>query len=279
VIRSYVDALDAGDVDAAMALRCAKARIDDTSSAQFLAEVKRLRSAAGGHLRVANLRERPVRLSTASGGVIGEHEYSLRLRVAGGSSTAIDLTTVTEDGKPRVCGWSIAESFGLRDRLSTMSVTPLAAHVSEVKAVATGVTSELHLDVVDDGPTMGTNHEGVEGWTSAWRTGSFGGGRINVIRYESEESATKYAVDVLNTYAADSSSIFTPETLPTAIGLRYTGSAWTAIQPADLGPQIDVAVVVYDDVLVWMTASALDPKDDHSVIENLSKTVATILVQ
>lgn len=241
-IRRYVDALDIGNYDGAMALRCATSRVDISAKDQFLAEVGRLKTAAGGHLRVSDLHElHPVRLQ-ASNGKLGEHQFQLRLRVPGGTSAVLDMVTTTEDGHQEVCGWSVDESFALRDRLSAVSVFAVSAHVADVKALATGVTSALAVVVVDDAATKGTFGDGVEGWTSAWRTGSFGGGRINVVRYKSSNLAIQHANEVLQRYAPNSSHMFSLSAISSAVGLRYTASAWTGLQPADVGPQIDVAV-------------------------------------
>ncbi|HEY7626587.1 MAG TPA: hypothetical protein VH761_05945 [Ilumatobacteraceae bacterium] len=61
--------------------------------------------------------------------------------------------------------------------------------------------------------------------------------------------------------------------MPSAIGLRYAGYAWTWMQPADVGPQIDVAVVVYDTVVVVINLTGLEPTDDHSALVKVSDAV------
>ena len=59
--------------------------------------------------------------------------------------------------------------------------------------------------------------------------------------------------------------------MPEAIGVRYAGYAWTWMQPANLGPQVDAAVVVYDNVVVTMNVTGLEPTDDHSALVKVSE--------
>jgi hypothetical protein len=277
VVRRHVEALDAGDFTGAMSLRCSGAHVDSDRKDQFLAEVDRLRTAAGGRLRIADIREvRPVRLLGDAGSPM-EQEFEVRLQVAGATSGPLVIATETERGEPRVCGWTVPESFAVQVELDGVEVVPIAASVADVKAVVTEATSMLGVDVADDVASKGLGQGGVEGWTSGWQTGDYGGGRITVVRYASSDAAVQQAWDVIDLFAPDSVALFTVPSTPTGIGMRYRLSAWTGVQPGDLGPQIDVAVAVYDDVLVWITASALDPSDDHSEVRNIAAAVSGLI--
>ena len=62
--------------------------------------------------------------------------------------------------------------------------------------------------------------------------------------------------------------------MPKAIGLRQVASAWTWLQPADLGDQVDLVVAVYDDVVVWIAASPLSADGDHALVNSVAEDIA-----
>ncbi|MDO8392012.1 MAG: hypothetical protein Q7V57_16165 [Actinomycetota bacterium] len=282
-IRRYVSALQAGDFDAAMAERCASAQVpstDEGSKEQFLAQVRQVQGAAGGELRVHDIVEvQPVRLATAQG-VPYEHEFRVRLATATGVSGALAVGTVTENGAAKVCGWSVEESFAVREQLAAETFTANTAHVGDVRGLVEHVATEIDGDIQDSNRlTAQSDFAGVEGWTSGWTTASYGGGRITVVRYDNAEAALGHATAIIDQFAPDATTTFTLSGLPDARVLRYTGLAWTGVQTADIAGQIDVAVAVYDDVVVWMTASGLDPNDDHSKLNAIAEAVRSAIGQ
>ena len=277
VVRRYVGVLQAGDFAEAMALRCADARVDPGQSGEFLADVARLRSDAGGELRVHDVNEAErVRLGD-SDGTSFEHEFLLRLATKQGVSSVLHVGTTTEVGQPKVCGWSVDESFAIRDELA--AVAPVAGPdlVTDVRGLVETVAASAGGTVLDDLETKGGDGSGLEGWTAGWQTGSFGGGRATVVRYPSSEQALRQAANIIAGFAPDATALFAGASMPGGMGLRYTGHAWTGVQPADLGSQIDLALAVYDDTIVWLTVSALDPSENHSKLLALVDASSTYL--
>ena len=266
VVRRYVGALQAGDFDKAMALRCADARIDPTQSESFLADVARLRTDAGGELRVYDVDEADTVRIGDSDGTPFEHELLLRLATKQGASSVLHVGTKTEGGQPKVCGWSVDESFAIREELATITPAAGSTPVPDVRGLVVAAAASSGGTVVDDQDTKGDDGSALEGWTSGWQTGNFGGGRATVLRYASSTEALRQAADVIARFAPDAGEMFQVTAMPDGMGLRYTGHAWTGVQPADLGLQIDLAIAVYDDTVVWLTASALDPSEDHSKV-------------
>lgn len=282
-IRRYVSALQLGDFGAAMAERCASAQVpstDKNTKESFLAQVRQVKAAAGGELRAYDIIEvHPVRLGNAQG-VPYEHEFRARLATATGPSDALHIGTVTENGAPKMCGWSVEESFDVRDQLANETIAGSNVHVDDVRSVVEQVATGVGGDIQDSSAmTRRSDFAGIEGWSSGWRTGSYGGGRITVIRYDNAEASLSHAKAIIDHFAPDATTTFTMSELPDAQALRYSGLAWTGVQTADLAGQIDVAVAVYDDVVVWMTASGLDPEENHSKLNVIAETVHSIVGQ
>jgi hypothetical protein len=278
VIRQYLAALEAADFDGAMALRCTASQVDPTLKPLFLADVARIRTDAGGELRVQDLNElQPVRLVDHRNGAAYQHEFRLRLRVGHEASSPIHVGTVIEGGLPKVCGWSVEESFAVRDQLATETLAANPLHVDDFRDLVKKATAAMRGTVLDDASTKGSDGSGLEGWTAGWRTGSYGGGRLTIVRYDTPDSALTHANDIINGLAADSTSTFAVSSLPNGQALRYTGLAWTGVQPSDLGTQIDTAVTVYDDAVVWMTASGLEPGESHSKLTAFAEEVLALL--
>lgn len=277
VVRRYVGALQAGDFEKAMALRCAEVRVDPAQSDAFLADVALLRTAAGGELRVHDVDEvDTVRLGDNDGTPF-DHELLLRLATTHGVSSVLHVGTKTEGGQPTVCGWSVDESFAIRDELASITPSAGATRVTDVRGLVAAVAASAGGTVLDDLDTKGDDGSGLEGWTSGWQTGTFGGGRATVVRYASSTEALRQAANVIARFAPDAGELFPVTAMPDGMGLRYTGHSWTGVQPADLGSQIDLAIAVYDDAVVWLTASALDPSEDHSKVLALAEAASAYL--
>jgi hypothetical protein len=130
----------------------------------------------------------------------------------------------------------------------------------------------LGFTIVEDQKYLGRDNLGLDGWTTGWSTGH-AGGRITAIRYRDRQQAVDAAWRTLSKYGRDATSTSSLSSIPEAIGVRYAGYTWTWMQPADLGPQIDAAVVAYDNVVVTMNVTGLDPTDDHSALVKVSEAV------
>jgi hypothetical protein len=261
-----------------MALRCGDARIDPTNAGQFLDEIDRLQQSAGVPLDVVDVEEVEGGKLLASNGAEPRREIRFRLRTKVGSSHPIHVVTVIERGEELLCGYAVEESFGVRDGLAETPIEANEVHIDDLHGVIEHVEEHFTKAVVNAGPAKqpdGTSEKLADGAGTFWRTGDFGGVTVDVFRFADARSATKAAADLLSVSASDGTSTFEIAAMPHAAGLRYLASAWTWLQPADLGDQIDLVVAVYGDVVVWIAASPLAADDDHALVNSVAEVLAS----
>ena len=277
VVERYVALLGGGDFEAAMALRCSDSQVSSGNSAQFLNELDRLGQSAGAALEVVDAQEVTAGKLLALNGAIPHREIRFRLRKKDGSSQPIHVVTVMSDGKELLCGYSVEESFALRDRLGEIAIEADPTHIADVQGVIEHAEKSFTNSIanaVPGGQPDGVSEQVVESWGTFWSTGDFGGVTVDAYRFADTTSAKKAAAELLNHPAPDGTTTFEVPAMPKAIGLRFLASAWTWLQPADLGDQIDLLVAVYDDVVVWIAASPLLVDSDHTLVNSVARTIA-----
>jgi hypothetical protein len=260
-----------------MALRCRDAQVGTGDSAQFLNELHRLGQSASVPFAVVDAHEVAGGELLASNGASPRREIRFRLRTKAGSSQPIHVVTVIEGGKELLCGYSVEESFAVRDRLAETPIAANPAHIEDLQAAVEHAEQRFTGSVANARPAgqpEGTSERVVEGWGTFWRTGDFVGVTVDLYRFGNMTSAKKAAADLLNRRAPDGTTIFEVATMPKGVGLRHVASAWTWLQPADLGDQIDLVVAVYDDVVVWIAASPLSVNDDHARVNSVAGAIA-----
>ena len=277
VVERYVALLGGGDFEGAMALRCSDAQVGAGDSAQFLNELDRLGKSAGVPLEVVDAEEVADGKLLASNGATPHREIRFRLRTKAGSSQPIHVVTVINDGKELLCGYSVEESFALRDRLAETPIEANPTHIEDLQGVIEHAEKSFTNSIANAGPAGqpdGTGEQVEEAWGTFWRTGDFGGVTVDAYRFADTTSAKKAAADLLNRRAPDGTTTFEVLAMPKAIGLRQVASAWTWLQPADLGDQVDLVVAVYDDVVVWIAASPLSADGDHALVNSVAEDIA-----
>ena len=251
-----------------MGLRCAAARVPNIRN-EFLADAARVKQNAGGYLTVAEVEEVKEHTVNIAPGGPSEHELRLRLALPNGPSSVIRFATITEGGEPKLCGATIEESFPLRQRLAGTQVPGRSGRISDLKALSESVGPTLNVKFKEDQATTGQGGTGLEGWTTAWQVGSYGGGRVVAVRYGSTFDARAAAVRLLTYYSADGVATFASAVLPDAVGQRYLGLPFTWVQPADLAPVADMMLSVYGDVMVVVFMAGLEPRADHSALDTV----------
>lgn len=274
LLRQYVALLATGDTQAAVDMRCAAAAVAPDKVALLAQEVDKIRESTGGALGVSKVTEvKPVTLGSLYGKA-GDHELEFQLHVDGGSSSALRVAIVSEGGGLKLCGWSIAESDVLLDQLVSAPLNAIDRHIDDLQGVATEAAQALRVE-----PTASeqVTVDGIDGWTVAWARPPFGGGRITMIRYGSAAQALVAARQRVVATAPDAFEIFTSPAFPGGVGDRNGGSLWTGVQPARLGWQIDNLVAVFDDVVIRITITGLEPDDDHSRLEAVATALAASL--
>jgi hypothetical protein len=207
-------------------------------------------------------------------GQMGNDEVGLRLRLGDDESSTIRITSVTENAAPKLCGMAVEESFVVRDQLARSSVNAVPTHIDDLQSVAHEAAASLGVTPLEDSPAVGqADSTATEGWTTAWKTGDFRGDRVSLYRYADRDDALAAAQRSIDQISADGVSTFAIPSASAAVGLRYLGSAWTWAQPADVGPQLDTAIMVHDDVVITVATSGLSPQDDHSELIRVVEAV------
>ena len=272
VLVRYVDALNAADFDAAMAARCSLSQVAVADQELFIDQLDQLKRDAGGRLKLADVSEVADRRLRVTENTPVEHEFRFRIELPTGESTPIHVGTIRQGGADKLCAVAAEETFAVNDGLSVASLQVNPRELHDTRAASSSAVRSLGLTIVEDQKYLGRDKLGLDGWTTGWSTGH-AGGRITAVRYRDRLQAVDEAWRTLSKYGGEASSTFSLSSMPEAIGVRYAGYAWTWMQPADLGPQVDAAVVVCDNVVVTMNVTGLEPTDDHSALVKVSEAV------
>lgn len=270
----YVSALNEADFEAAMQARCSSSRVSSENRQLFLDQLRQLKNDAGGQLTIVDLEDVRDRRLKVTEDTLVEHELRFRIELPQGKSTPIHVGTVREGGVDKLCAVATEKTWQVSDELSATDVQVNPRQLGDARAITSSAVSSLGFNIVEDRKSLGRDQLGVDGWTTAWSNGH-AGGRITAIRYQDRQQAVDAAWRTLSAYGRDATSKFSLSSMPNAIGLRYAGYAWTWIQPADFGPQIDAAVAVYDTLVITMNVTNLPPTEDHSALAKVSEAVTT----
>jgi hypothetical protein len=121
VVRKYVDAISAGDVDAAMALRYRAGRPAANLMNQFASELERLEEAIGP---IEGVETRPVTSRLEPWDDLPDRvNIGFRIVVDGNVTDEMITVTVVEGGQRRLCGHATAVSQTWAETLS-LQLTP-----------------------------------------------------------------------------------------------------------------------------------------------------------
>lgn len=274
VLDRYVELLDGGDIERAVELRCAESAIDAEQVAEFGDQVGRLRTAAGGRLRIVAMRELDeVQLGSARTRD-GEREYEFTLQVGSGESARIHVVFVTEGRTWKLCGYTPAESFAITAELASRGVPTESAHIEDVR-LPEDVATALNVSPSDNRAYTGTvsDEQAVEGWTTGWQRAELSGGRVTVVRFPDSRAATRAAGAQMARLAADGVELFAVPSLPQAFAVRVLGFAWTWVQPSDLGPYCESATAVFDDAVLTMGVCAPSLSTEHTELFEIVNAV------
>ena len=138
VLDDYVEHVNAKDVDGAMELRCSDGRVETADWEQLLNEIGRLEASAGQPFEVVDLAEvHDARLLPIAGKPLREIRF--RLHTQDGNSRPIHVVTVIEDGRERLCGYSVEESFHVRDRLGRTTIESGEGRIADLQSTVEAV--------------------------------------------------------------------------------------------------------------------------------------------
>ena len=260
----YVEALNAGDVDAAMAVRCPEQRVSADQRELFATQLGQLRDQVGSF---------EVRSVARSGLLPGDAGFTYRINDDPG-----DLVTELTPGRDgfELCFSRPAASFdieaGLQVPVPDAGPAPTAVG-DALPTVAPG------LVLAEDGPVSGERTGAQEVVTRAWRSEDFGGARVTAGRYASDTEAAEAAGTIVDDSVPDSVARMPTPALPTAVGLRLLADAWLWVQPPSTGPYIDRVVTRFDDTVITIEVSGLPPDQQETVLQALANQVAALVAQ
>lgn len=290
VLRSYVEALADGDIDAAMAVRCREGRQKGLSKDQFAEDLLRLTDALGAPelVRVSE-NDPPTGLAPWIEGADEDPEQRWREELDGVelrywlSFDGVEyddplLAVVLDDGgERRICGHATQASERLfavlDDGIRDVGLPPAGA-LSELMPAGVGDAYRQ----VDDSPYPADVVPGaLEGHSRGWHeAGAFGGARVEAFRFSSPDVALAWAGSRARTFAGDAVQQFEVPGLPGAVGVRVSAFSWLLIQPTGEPPFIDRVVFVAGDVGVEIAVSHSDPDAGTRVAEDLAHQVADL---
>jgi len=259
-VAKYLAAINGGDVDAAMAVRCPDRRLDDRDDRDLFAQQADRLVAATGELRIGELDLRgPV-----------EQGASVLLTVDGFEGR-IDLLVVEDSGSVLLCGFRPAASFDIEEGLpvAPQDAGSTAAPLADLfpASIGPGFT-EVERGQVEprDGSDFG---DAVEVWTAAWQHLDYGGVRLEAARFADPAAAAAALSDLLAARAPDSVAQFRSTVTPQAIGLRILGFAWLWVQPPSSGPYNDLLGVQLGDTVLTVEPSGIDPATQQDLARQL----------
>jgi hypothetical protein len=274
VLRQYVAALDRGDSAAANALRCTKGQVPPNLLESWAKEVADVRTALGGALRVATVRQvDPATLSDLNGNPpAAQLAYTLR-RVSGPATQPIDVAMVTENGVTRLCGALQEPSLDAQKALAVATITPAPGEIADLATalpatVLPGYTQAADLKVADLSGLPGA----TEGWSRVW-TSAHGGLHVSLLRTKSGVDANTLAHRILAAPGVDTAEVVGNLTNG-FVGVSVVGSAWTWVQPADVGARVDRAVAVVGEVVVSVEVGGVTAAGGHSLLQQAVKSLS-----
>jgi hypothetical protein len=275
VVSEYVDAIGAGDVDAAMALRCRAARPAANLMNPFADQLRRLEQEIGP---IEGVETRPVSSSPLEplDALPDPVHVGYRIVVDGNLADEMITVTVVEDGQRRLCGHATAVSQTWAETVPSQ-LTPQPATSADLvdlmpdtgpAGMAQLEDQEVPVDKVF-APRPGL----LASWTRSWQRGSDGEAqaRVDAYRFDTEDHAFDAAHSLLGPKSADGVATFSVPGLPGAVGLRVMGWSWLLVQPPNLGPMFDSVTVIYGTAVVEIKVT--DDTEDHDAVLGLAQSV------
>ena len=271
LLRTYIAAVNSGDVAGAMSQRCRPAQIPEADGALWSDQAKRLITANGplglGPVRVLPAGQGPI----PRGGLRATAHFGFRLLVGGVLSPEALGALVDEDGRPRLCGYSTGVAGVVHDEL--------AGQLAD-----RGGTSTSVADLLPDSPGAGYRRlPELEPRTRApvpvaqasrgWQRGDHGGSRLDAYRFSSRTEAAAEALRFAEDPASDGVERIEVPEAGGAVGIRFLAFAWIWVQPPARGPFIDQVVILMGDATVVIAVSDLPTVSDHHEVLALAADV------
>jgi hypothetical protein len=270
LVRGYVAAMAAGDVEAAMGFRCEAAQVPADLQAQFADESQRLFEVSGpievDHVRAADEEIEAPDATEPRTVVVG-------LRSGDQAVSELEELVVTEAGRRVLCGRRVPRAV---DRMQT-AVDRLEDHGDAPASIADLLPDweGPGFEPLDAGatPAPDTATGELEVAARSWSRGELGRATVLVVRFDSPEHAREGAERYATEQRADVVEEFVPVGLADVAGVRYLGFGRTLVQPPEVGPFTDRVVELLGDVVVVSTVTTLGPSDNHALVSDLAGSV------
>lgn len=273
MLQRYFTAMRDGDIDAAMAERCPAARIDEGD-----AELSREQTAdlfeMGGFtgIEVVDGEAVPVDPVEAIDESVETVLFDYVLLSGDQRSRPLHGVAIDTGEGLQFCGHASTDVVQYREA----AVLPPSAgewdggELSGLLPVA-GPTGWERSEISELTTNANQPDGWLEGWQRAWAAPEYGGLRVEAHRYESPASAAAAVVDTVARVTPDTTQRFTFDDVPNALGVRYSGAAWTWLQPPDIGYQIDRISMLFGDVVVFILMGGLPPDAGHEIVQSIAR--------
>src|SRR5262245_16284048 len=200
VVKEYVEAISAGDLDEPIALRCQRARPAADESEEWAGDIRRLEQEIGS---IEGVETRQVSYPLEPMEPLPDPvRVAYRIVVDGNVTDELVTVTVVEDGQRRLCGGATAVSMTWAETLSCEFTSQPATSAALVDLLPdTGPPGlgqyedrEVPVEQLPE-PRPGL----VEYWFRAWRRDAGGGARASVeaFRFNTQEHAIDAAQSLL----------------------------------------------------------------------------------
>ena len=279
IVRSYVEAMNDGDIDLAMELRCRAGRPSPDERELFEADLQRLLDTTGelgvGRIEVSDTDPR------VEASLQGRHAVELTYWMTTDGEEVDDPLlgiVVDEDGKRRICTFTTG-AFPLMD-------AELGDELADVGQPSTGDLADLlpstpgpdYHTVMDERMDLSTLSDeldaATEGWARSWQEETYGGVTVSALRFAGAGDALDAGRAWMARVDAPAVEIFDVPDVPGASGVRFLGYEWLWLQPPTSGPYVDEVSMVLGDTYVTIGVGAVPTGEGHDIAVAQAQEVA-----
>jgi hypothetical protein len=280
VLEGYVSAMAAGDVDAAMELRCAESRISPSEREAFEQQLQRLIEDEGelGLARVKIEDTRPPVVPSLR----DRHAVLLRYWLTFDEaevSEPLHAIVADEDGQRRLCSNTPAVYLEMSRELRN-GVTDLGAPTAETLVALMPTEEGPDVRLVRDEAIAASTQSGPlagasESWIRMWQHDD-GGATVAAYRYASPADALRSADEWLAGRDVGAIDVFDIPDVPGARGVRLLAKAWLWVQPPTVGPYIDEVTMLFGDTVVIAGVNSTSGGGHHEASIALARDVVSL---
>ncbi|QGG95788.1 hypothetical protein [Actinomarinicola tropica] len=258
LLRSYVDAVNRGDLDTADEMRCTPVRAEDEQTLESIASQARRLVEERGPTVVVSIE--PVDTGfypPMEGG--DPAAYAMTIANDDSDEGRLLVHVVTEDGGRRLCGSNpeAAERLHGEARPALGDLGPTSVGPRDLMP---DVQLADHEVVYDE---RGTPPDGAtDSWGRSWQHHEHGGCSTGAYRF-GEGGAPAWAAELLADYLPDAIDSFELPGRDGVVGVRVLALGWLSVQPPGSGPYVDELVALRGDTVLWAGCGAMEPGSGH----------------